>query len=192
MTDRTEPSPTDCSSTGASPADPSAAPVTYRAALTRALADAMAADERVVVIGEDVAGGAGAAAQGGTGGAFGVTAGLYDRFGAERVIDTPIAESAMLSMAAGAAATGLRPVVDLMFADFAHVAADPLVNHIAQAGALFGDAPGQAGHLPLVIRAAFGAGDRSGAQHSQPLHGALLRLPAIRLALPATPADAHA
>ena len=164
---------------------------TLRDALTRALSDAMAADPTVIVLGEDVGGGAGAAHPGTAGGAFGATKGLYRRFGARRVIDTPITEAALLGVAAGAAATGLKPVVDLMFADFAFAGADPIVNFMAQAGALFGDAPGQGGHMPLVVRAAFGAGDRSGAQHSQCLHGLLAQWPAWRVYLPTTPADAY-
>lgn len=157
--------------------------VTLRQALNDTLAAAMAADPAIVVMGEEVAGGAGHR-PGSVGGAFGVSRGLYDRFGPDRVIDTPISESALTGLAAGAAATGLRPVIDLMFADFIGVCFDPVLNFLAQAPGLFDL------DLPILVRAAYGGGDGSGAQHSQSLHALVAHLPGWTVAMPSTPADA--
>jgi pyruvate dehydrogenase E1 component beta subunit len=143
----------------------------------------MAADDRIIVIGEDIVGGDGTAE---LGGAFGVTAGLAAAFGRSRVIDTPISETAFVGMATGAAMTGLKPIVEVMFCDFMGVCFDQIMNQAAKARFL------SAGRLdmPLVIRTTMGAGDGSGAMHSQSLYGLLATVPGLTVACPATPADA--
>ncbi|RMF13556.1 MAG: 2-oxoisovalerate dehydrogenase [Alphaproteobacteria bacterium] len=163
---------------------PSAAPgapeigeeTTMAGALNAALADAMAEDERVFLIGEDV-----------RAGVFGVTGGLVERFGAERVIDTPISESAFVGLALGAAVCGLRPVVEVMFADFTAVCFDQIVNQIAKWRFMTG---GQVS-VPLVIRAAAGAGLRAGAQHSQSFAHLFASFSGLKCAMPGTPQDAY-
>jgi len=152
--------------------------ITYREALRRALADAMAADDTVVVIGEEV---------GVYGGAYGVTKGLIDTFGADRLIDTPISEAGIVGAAVGAAMTGLRPVAELMYVDFLGLAMDQLANQAAKIRYMFG---GQIG-VPMVLRTQGGTGRSAGAQHSQSLEGLILAMPGLRLAMPATAADAY-
>ena len=142
-------------------APPRAAPVAtrelfYAEALNEALAHEMARDERVVVFGEDI---------GQHGGAFGVTKGLLDRFGARRVRNTPISEIGIVGAAVGAALTGLRPVVELMYVDFAGLAMDQIVNQAAQNRFMFG---GQA-RVPMVLRTQGGSGRGNAAQHSKSL-----------------------
>lgn len=149
-------------------------------AINAALAREMERDERIILIGEDIAGGKDA-----WGGPFGVTKGLYARFGKDRVMDMPISEAAFLTMAAGAAAAGLRPVVEIMFADFMGVCFDGLLNQVAKYRWVTGGRP-----LPLVIRTAAGAGIRAGMHHSQMLHGMLAQIPGLRVGLPATGAGA--
>ncbi|TNE64333.1 MAG: alpha-ketoacid dehydrogenase subunit beta [Alphaproteobacteria bacterium] len=160
--------------------------MSIRDALNEALFDLMAADPTVVVIGEDIAGGAGLAGGSELGGVFGVTRGLAAEFGKGRVIDTPISEAAFVGMATGAAMTGLKPVVELMFCDFLGVAFDQIMNQAAKARFLSGGRL----KLPMVIRTTMGAGDGSGAMHSQSLHGLLLQVPGLYIACPSTPADA--
>src|SRR4249919_2817899 len=133
--------------------------ISMRDAIDQALHQEMARDPRVIVLGEDVSGGAG----GTSGGIFGVTKGLLPAFGAERVIDTPISESAIVGAAAGAALAGLRPVAELMFADFVGVCMDQIYNQIAKFRYMFGGKT----TCPVVIRMAMGAGMNMGAQHSQ-------------------------
>jgi pyruvate dehydrogenase E1 component beta subunit len=150
--------------------------LTYLGAITRTLADAMRADERVLVIGEDVA----------ERGPWGATAGLAEEFGPERVRNTPISEAAICGVAIGAAQSGLRPVVEIMFVDFVTLALDQLVNQAAKAHFMSG---GQL-TVPLVLRTQGGAGQRGGAQHSQSLEAWLTHVPGLKVAMPSTAADA--
>jgi len=159
------------------------------AAINEALHVAMAADPDVIVLGEDVAGGGGRADQGieeAWGGIMGATRGLLKRFGPSRVRDTPISEMGFLGAAVGAAATGLRPVAELMFIDFLGVALDPLLNQAAKLRYMFG---GKA-RVPLTVRTSTGAGLRSAAQHSQSLYNITTAIPGLKTVVPSTPADA--
>lgn len=159
---------------------------TIRNALNQALHMEMLNDETVVCIGEDIAGGAGIDNSEGIGGVFGVTAGLAQKFGRARVIDTPISETSFVGMAVGAAMTGLKPVVEIMFCDFMGVCFDQILNQAAKARFLSNDRI----HMPLVIRTTMGAGDGSGAMHSASLHGMLASIPGLVVVCPSTPADA--
>lgn len=159
----------------------------YRQAINEALRQEMARDPNVVMLGIDVAGGAGGSGQTGTvGGVLGVTKGLYAEFGPQRVIDTPISESAIMGAAAGAALAGLRPVAELMFVDFLGVCLDQIYNQAAKFRYMFG---GKA-RTPLVIRTMIGAGRRAGAQHSQTLHPWLTSVPGLKVVMPSSPYDA--
>jgi acetoin:2,6-dichlorophenolindophenol oxidoreductase subunit beta len=159
----------------------------FRQALNDALRSEMRRDSRVVVIGEDVAGGAGGTGvDDAYGGIMGVTRGLVGEFGRARVIDTPITESAIVGMAAGAAMTGLRPVAELMFVDFLGVCLDQILNQAAKFRYMFG---GKA-RTPLVIRAMFGAGFSAGAQHSQCLYTFFTHIPGLKVVIPSSPYDA--
>jgi pyruvate/2-oxoglutarate/acetoin dehydrogenase E1 component len=149
---------------------------TYLEAITATLTEAMRADPRVFVLGEDVA----------EGGPWGATKGLAEEFGAERVRNTPISEAAICGIAIGAAQSGLRPVVEIMFVDFLTLALDQLVNQAAKAHFMSG---GQL-QVPLVLRTQGGAGQRGGAQHSQSLEAWLTHVPGLKVAMPATAADA--
>jgi pyruvate dehydrogenase E1 component beta subunit len=151
--------------------------VRYIKAINEALHEEMARDENVFIIGEDV---------GAPGGAFGGTRGLLQAFGERRVKDTPISESAIVGLALGAAMKGLRPVVEVMFADFLPVCMDQIVNQIAKTRFMFG---GQF-TAPLVIRAPGGAGLNAGPQHSQSLEAWFAHVPGLKVVMPATPADA--
>ncbi len=160
---------------------------TFRAALNEALHQEMAADPRVVLIGEDITGGVGGDGEADAwGGAFGVSKGLLGRFGPGRVLDTPITESAFVGAAAGAALTGLRPVVEIMFIDFLGVCLDQLMNQAAKFRYMFG---GKA-KTPMVLRATFGAGARSASQHSQALYPILTHIAGLKVVIPSNPADA--
>jgi acetoin:2,6-dichlorophenolindophenol oxidoreductase subunit beta len=152
--------------------------ITYREAVRDAIADEMRADENVIFFGEDVAV---------AGGVFKTTPGLYEEFGGVRVRDTPISEEAFIGMALGAAITGLRPIAELMFADFIPVAMDQIVNQIAKYRYMSG---GQF-IVPLTIRAAQGGGVGFGTQHSQTAENWLLNTPGLKVVLPATPVDAY-
>jgi len=159
----------------------------YRTAINEALRMEMERDPRVILIGEDIAGGqGGSAGPGKVGGVLGVTAGLYDRFGPSRVIDTPITESAIIGAAAGAATTGMRPVAEIMFVDFVGVCFDQIYNQAAKFRYMFG---GKA-RTPLVIRAMIGAGFRAGAQHSQTLTPLFTMVPGLKVVAPSTAYDA--
>ena len=146
-------------------------------ALNHALRLEMERDPDIYVAGEDV---------GVYGGIFGVTKGLYDQFGPRRVRDTPITESAIVGSAVGAAAAGLRPVVELMFVDFIGVAMDQLYNQAAKMKYMFG---GKA-TIPLVLRASCGGGRGSAAQHSQSLEAWFMHVPGLKVIMPSTPYDA--
>lgn len=152
--------------------------MTYREAVAKALADELAADPDVIFFGEDVAE---------AGGVFKVTPGLYERFGSERVRDTPISEQAIIGTALGAAITGLRPVAELMFADFVPVALDQIANQVAKYRYMSG---GQF-VVPLTIRAAQGAGNGFGTQHSQCAESWLMNFPGLKVVSPSTPADMY-
>jgi len=149
---------------------------TYLAALREGLAMEMRRDARVLVLGEDVA----------EGGPFGATKDLVTEFGPRRVVDTPISEGTVMGIATGMAQAGLRPVFEVMFIDFLTLAIDQLANQAAKARYMSG---GQLS-CPLVVRTAAGAGRRYGAQHSQSLEAWLLHLPGVKVAVPATAADA--
>ena len=164
--------------------------MTFRDGINRAIVDAMRHDPAVVVLGEDVAGGAGMPEYehaGSWGGVFGVTQGLAEEFGRGRVLDTPLSESAFMGAAVGAAACGLRPIVELMFVDFMGVCLDPIFNQGARLRYMSG---GQAS-VPLVIRTAFGGGLTAGPQHSGTYYSVLAHFPGIKVVVPSTPADAQ-
>ena len=152
--------------------------MTYRDALRQALHDAMTEDESIVVLGEEV---------GLYGGAYGVTKGLIDAFGPDRVMDTPISEPAIIGTAVGAAMSGLRPVAELMYVDFIGLTMDQLGNQAAKIRYMFG---GQIG-VPMVLRTQGGTGRSGGAQHSQSLEAWVMHMPGLRLAMPATVEDAY-
>ena len=159
----------------------------YRQAINEALRQEMERDPRIVVIGEDVAGGMGApGAEDAWGGVLGVTKGLLPKFGRERVLDTPITESSFVGAAAGAAASGLRPVVELMFVDFFGVCFDQIYNQAAKFRYMFG---GKA-TTPLVIRTMYGAGFRAASQHSQALYNVFTHIPGLKVALPSNAYEA--
>ena len=150
--------------------------LSYREAICAALAEEMDRDPSVVLLGEDIA----------PGGVFNVTPGLLERFGQERVIDTPISEMAFTSAAVGAATQGLRPMIEIMFGDFLGLALDSLAN---QATKYWFVSNGQAS-VPIVVRTAVGGGGRFGPFHSQTPTGWLLGLPGLKVAAPSTPEDA--
>ena len=158
---------------------------TFVQAINEGLHQAMERDATVIVLGEDVAGGAGQK-EDAWGGVMGATKGLIGRFGAERVIDTPISETGLIGMAVGAATTGLRPVAELMFMDFIGVCLDQLLNQAAKLRYMFG---GKA-KVPLVVRTMIGAGLRAAAQHSQSLHALTTAIPGLKTVVPSNPYDA--
>ena len=149
---------------------------TYIKAITETLAQAMRDDDRVFVLGEDVA----------EGGPYTATAGLAEEFGTQRVINTPISEAAITGVAIGAAQSGMRPVLEIMFIDFITLALDQLVNGAAKAHFMSG---GQL-TVPLVLRTQGGAGQRGAAQHSQSLESWLTHVPGLKVVMPSRPADA--
>ena len=160
---------------------------TIREALNEALRQEMERDENVIVLGEDVAGGkGGSGVDDAYGGPLGVTKGLTAKFGNQRVIDTPISESAIMGAAAGAALTGLRPVAELMFVDFMGVCFDQIFNQAAKFRYMFG---GKA-KTPLVIRTTIGAGMRTAAQHSQCLYHMFTSVPGLKCVMPSNAYDA--
>lgn len=151
--------------------------ISYTEALREALSDEMVRDKKVFLFGEDI---------GRYGGAFGVTRGLLDQFGPDRVINTPISEQSFTGVAVGAALTGMRPVVEIMFMDFMTLAMDQLVNQAAKLHYVLGEDA----VCPLVLRAAAGAGRRYGPTHSQTFAAWFLNVPGIKIAVPSTPVDA--
>lgn len=152
--------------------------LTYAQAINLALVEEMERDSSVILLGEDV---------GAYGGVFGVTKGLQQRFGAQRVLDTPISETGFLGCAVGAAMCGLRPVAEVMFVDFTLVSMDPIVNQAAKLPYISG---GQV-RVPLVIRAQQGARSGVAAQHAQCLEAIFAHVPGLRVVAPATPRDAR-
>jgi pyruvate/2-oxoglutarate/acetoin dehydrogenase E1 component len=160
--------------------------ITFQQAINEALAQEMERDERVVVFGEDVVGGSGAPGEDDAwGGVLGITKGLHAQF-PDRILDTPISESAFIGAAAGAAASGLRPVAELMFVDFMGVCLDQIFNQAAKFRYMFG---GKA-VTPMVIRTMFGAGIRAASQHSQALYPIFTHIPGLKVVVPSTPYDA--
>lgn len=147
-------------------------------AITRALDDAMAADDKIVLLGEDI---------GKAGGIFSVTRGLLDRYGADRVVDMPIAENAIGGAAVGLALGGFKPVIEIMFMDFVALTMDALVNQAAKLHFMFG---GQA-PVPMVVRTQFGGGTNAGPQHSQCLEAWFAHIPGLKVVVPATLDDAY-
>ena len=152
--------------------------ITYAEAIREALRQEMSLDDNVFIFGEDV---------GQFGGCFGVTAGLYEEFGPERVMDTPISESAILGAALGSALMGLRPVPELMFSDFTTVCFDYLTNQAPKVRYMCG---GQVEKLPMVVRTTTGGWIRAAGQHSQSLEGWFTQVPGLKVVMPATPYDA--
>jgi acetoin:2,6-dichlorophenolindophenol oxidoreductase subunit beta len=163
--------------------------LTYAQAINEALRQEMRRDPRVILMGEDVAGGAsvtGFETEDAWGGVLGVTKGLVQEFGRDRVLDTPITEAGYIGAAVGAAATGLRPVAELMFVDFFGVCWDMIFNQGAKLRYMFG---GKAS-CPLVIRAMIGAGMGAAGQHSGCHYSVFTHMPGIKTVVPSTPADA--
>ncbi len=159
----------------------------YRQAINEALAQEMRRDPTVIVMGEDNCGGMGAPGEDDAwGGVLGVTKGLAPEFGRERVLDTPITESAFIGAAVGAAATGLRPVAELMFVDFMGVSFDQIFNQAAKFRYMFG---GKA-VTPVVIRTMYGAGFRAASQHSQCLYPIFTHIPGLKVVMPSSPYEA--
>lgn len=151
--------------------------LTYAQAINEALMQNLERDERVFLMGEDI---------GKYGGIFQATAGLLDKYGSGRVIDTPISESGFVGAAIGAALTGMRPVVEIMFIDFTTVAMDMIVNQMAKIHYMFGGK----GKIPLVLRTNIGAGRGAAAQHSQSFHAFFVHIPGLKVITPSTPYDA--
>jgi len=151
--------------------------MSYRDALREALFEEMQRDEKVFIIGEEV---------GRYGGAYGVTRGLFQEFGARRVVDSPISEAGIVGLGVGAAITGLRPVVELMYVDFVGLAMDQIANQMAKFRYMTG---GQL-TIPMVLRTQGGTGRSAGAQHSQSLESWLVHVPGLKVVMPATPGDA--
>lgn len=147
-------------------------------AINRALAECMEEDPMVFLFGEDIAE---------AGGPFGVTRGLHDRFGSDRIRDTPISEATMANAAVGAALSGLKPVLEIMFMDFMTLTMDALVNQAAKARFMFG---GQAS-VPMVVRTPHGGGISAGPQHSQCLEAWFAHIPGLKVVCPSNPADAY-
>ncbi len=151
--------------------------LTMAQAISEAIAQEMTRDEAVFVMGEDI---------GSYGGIFGATGGLLDKFGPQRVMDTPISETAFIGAATGAAAAGLRPIVELMFVDFFGVCMDQIYNHLAKNTYMSG------GHvkLPVVLTTAIGGGYGDAAQHSQCLYSTFAHMPGIKVVVPSNAYDA--
>jgi pyruvate dehydrogenase E1 component beta subunit len=151
--------------------------ITYAEALTEAMSEEMRKDERIILMGEDV---------GIYGGAFGVSRGMFEEFGEERVRDTPISELGITGCAVGAAMTGLLPIVEIMFSDFITLAMEPLINQGAKNRFQFG---GQ-GSVPMVLRAPGGSGTGAAEQHSQSPEAWITNIPGLKVVIPSTPYDA--
>ena len=161
---------------------------TYRESIIEAMILEMKRDEKVFVIGEDISGGRGCGDYEGeaAGGPMGLTQGLWDEFGAKRVIDTPISETAIMGAAAGAALSGLRPIAELMFSDFFGVCFDQIYNQAAKFRFMYGEQ----GATPLVIRTMIGAGIGCGPQHSQSPYSIFANIPGLKVVTPSNPYDA--
>src|SRR5437667_3951812 len=151
--------------------------ITYRDALREAIREEMQRDERIFILGEDIAG---------YGGTYAVSKGLFEEFGEKRVRDTPLAEEVITGAAIGAALGGLRPILELMTINFSLLASDLLVNSAAKFHYMFGGQP----QIPLVVRMPGGGGAQRGAQHSQMLESWYAHIPGLKVVMPATPYDA--
>ena len=151
--------------------------ITFGEAIREAIAEEMARDQSIFLIGEDVAA---------AGSVFKVLVGLLDEFGPERVIDSPISEAGIAGIGVGAAITGMRPIVDIMFGDFTTLVMDQLINQAAKTHYMSGGKL----KVPMVLRTTLGASRRSAAQHSQSLHALFSHIPGLKVAMPATPYDA--
>ena len=151
--------------------------ITYAQAIAEAMSEEMRKDENVFLLGEDI---------GAYGGAFGVTVGMIEEFGSERVRDTPISEAAIMGCAVGSAMTGMRPIAELMFSDFVTIAMDALVNQAAKTRYMFG---GQTS-MPLVVRMPGGSGTGAAGQHSQSVEAWICNAPGLKVVIPSTPYDA--
>jgi pyruvate dehydrogenase E1 component beta subunit len=152
--------------------------ISFREAIIQATREEMERDETVFLMGEDV---------GRSGGIFKCSEGLFDQFGPERVLDTPIAEAGYIGLSVGAAMTGMRPIAELMFGDFSLLAMEQIVNQAAKIRYMSG---GQC-QVPLTIRLTMGAGRSSAAQHSQSLHAIFAHVPGLKVVVPSCPADAR-
>ena len=153
------------------------AEMTYAQAINAAMCEEMRSNPDVIFLGEDI---------GAYGGAFGVSVGMWEEFGEDRIFETPISEAAIGGAAAGAAVTGLRPIAEIMFMDFVTIAMDSIVNQAAKMRYMFG---GKA-KVPMVVRCPGGSGTGSAAQHSQSLEAWLCHVPGLKVVAPSTPADA--
>ena len=154
--------------------------LTYVEAINEAITEEMARDESVIILGEDISVGYGG------GGMFGATKGLLERFGADRVIDTPLSEVAITGAALGAALVGLRPIAEIMFGDFLAIIMDQLVNNVAKMRwTLNGEVD-----IPVVYRTSYGAGVGAGFHHSQSFEAWVAHVPGLKVAMPSDPADA--
>lgn len=151
--------------------------ISYGEALREALTEALASDDQVFMLGEDI---------GVYGGAFGISTGLTERFGEDRILDTPISEIGITGMAIGAALLGMKPIAEMQFSDFTANAFDQLVNQAAKLRFMYG---GKA-EVPIVLRAPVGSGTGAAAQHSQSIESWLLNVPGLKVVMPATPYDA--
>jgi len=154
--------------------------MTMKDAINLALMEEMERDENVFVMGEDI---------GIYGGAFGVTAGLLEKFGEGRVVETPISEGSLMGIATGSALMGMRPVLEIMFMDFTTLIIDQVLNHAVKFRYMFGGRDDI--RVPLVIRTPYGGGRAYGASHSQSLEGLFLHIPGLKILAPSTPADAR-
>ena len=151
--------------------------ITYKEAVREAMVEEMRRDEDIIFLGEDI---------GIYGGGFGVSVGMIEEFGPERILETPISEAAIAGCAAGAAATGLRTIMEIMFSDFITIAMDVIVNQAAKMRYMFG---GKA-QVPMVVRCPGGSGTGAAAQHSQSLEAWMCHIPGVKVVAPSTPADA--
>jgi pyruvate/2-oxoglutarate/acetoin dehydrogenase E1 component len=156
---------------------PEAREITYREAVREAMVEAMREDESVFLMGEDV---------GVYGGAFGVSRGMVEEFGEERVVDTPLSEAGFVGLCAGAALMGMRPIAEIQFSDFVTHCMDQLVNQAAKLRYMFGGE----GTVPMVVRTPGGAGTGAAAQHSQSLEAWFVHVPGLKVVMPSTPYDA--
>src|SRR5258708_15148300 len=148
--------------------------ITYRDALREAIGEEMQRDERVFIMGEDIAG---------YGGTYAVTKGLFEEFGEKRVRDTPLAEEVITGAGIGAALNGLCPIVEIMTINFSLLASDQIINSAAKMRYMFGGQP----QVPIVFRMTVGGGAQRGAQHSQMLESFYAHIPGLNVAIPATP-----
>ena len=148
--------------------------ITYAEAIREAMSEKMRADDRVFLMGEDV---------GIYGGAFGVSVGMIEEFGADRVRDTPISEAAIVGAGTGAALVEMRPIVEIQFSDFLMIAMDQLANQAAKIRYMFGGSA----QVPLVVRAPGGSGTGAAAQHSQSLEAMFCHVPGLKVVIPSTP-----